>query len=133
MLLKKENDTYLALLAYRATPLSCGYSPAQLFMSRQLRSTVPECQENLLPKVPDKVVVTNHDHKMKVQQKANYDRRHGVRPSQPLHPGNPVWIRDRKETGKVVDITGSRSYSVQTEQRLYRRNRQHLIHLPEEY
>ena len=133
MLLKKENDAYLALLAYRATPLSCGYSPAQLLMSRQLRSTVPECQENLLPKVPDKVVVTNHDHKMKVQQKANYDRRHGVRPSQPLHPGNPVWIRDRKETGKVVEMTGSRSYSVQTGQGLHQRNRQHLIHLPEEY
>ena len=133
MLLKKENDAYLALLAYTATPLSCGYSPAQLLMSRQLRSTVPECQENLLPKVPDKVVVTNHDHKMKVQQKVNYDRRHGVRPSQPLHPGNPVWIRDRKETGKVVEMTGSRSYSVQTGQGLYQRNRQHLIHLPEEY
>ena len=44
-----------------------------------------------------------------------------------------MWIRDRKETGKVVEMTGSRSYSVQTEQGLYQRNRQHLIHLPEEY
>ena len=44
-----------------------------------------------------------------------------------------MWIRDRKETGKVVEMTGSRSYSVQTGQGLYQRNRQHLIHLPEEY
>lgn len=33
---------------------------------------------------------------------------------------------------KVVKATGPRSYSVQSEQRVYRRNRRHLVHLPEE-
>ena len=41
LLLRKEKDPYLALLAYRSTPLSCGYSPAELLMSRKLRSTLP--------------------------------------------------------------------------------------------
>ena len=36
-LLKKSDNHYLALLAYRATPfLWCGYSPGELLMSRQL-------------------------------------------------------------------------------------------------
>ena len=33
-LLKKEGDPYLALLAYRSTPLEIGYSPSQLLMNR---------------------------------------------------------------------------------------------------
>ena len=100
-------------------------------MSRKLRSTLPESPDNLLPRVPDKVTVASHDCKMKVQQKVNYDRRHGVRPLQPLSPGNPVWITDRAEEGKVINTAGSRSYYARTEQGVYQRNRQHLICLPE--
>ena len=40
-ILKKEKDQTKALLAYRSTPLACGYSPAQVLMGRNIRSTVP--------------------------------------------------------------------------------------------
>ena len=40
-LLNRENDPYLALMAYHATPLQNGYSPAELLMSQRLRTTVP--------------------------------------------------------------------------------------------
>ena len=41
VLLKKADDPYAALLAYRNTPLHLGYSPAQLLMSRRLWTSVP--------------------------------------------------------------------------------------------
>lgn len=38
-LLKKNQDPQRALLAYRSTPLSQGFSPAELLMGRRIRST----------------------------------------------------------------------------------------------
>ena len=40
-LLQKAEDPRKGLLAYRATPLACKFSPAQLLMGRKLRNSVP--------------------------------------------------------------------------------------------
>ena len=37
-LLKKSNEPYLVLLAYRSTPISNGYAPGEILMSRRLRT-----------------------------------------------------------------------------------------------
>ncbi|MCY3930012.1 MAG: RNase H-like domain-containing protein, partial [Acidobacteria bacterium] len=57
-LLKKAEDPYVALLAYRNTPLHLGYSPAQLLMCRRLRTSVPTIRSLREPEIPDKFTVS---------------------------------------------------------------------------
>ena len=102
-LLKKSGDPYLALLAYRTTPLQCGYSPAQLLMSTNLRSTLPDVRENRVPKVVDSQVFEEKDEQIKDCQKRNHDSRHKAKELPQLEPGDYVWISDRETAGKVVE------------------------------
>lgn len=132
-LLKKSDDPYLALLTHRSTPLaSIGYSPAELLMSRVLRSTVPLYPKCLQPKVPRLSVVFNRDRQQKEKQKNNFDRRHGARPLKTLQPDDPIWIVDRQEAGHVVRREGDRSYHLQSQDGVsYQRNRRHILPMPE--
>ncbi|GAA6094207.1 uncharacterized protein K02A2.6-like, partial [Tachysurus ichikawai] len=52
-LLAKEGDFHKALLAYRATPLVHGSSPAQLMMEKRIRTPVPVSPEQLQPQWPN--------------------------------------------------------------------------------
>ena len=45
------NKTANPYLEYRATPLQGGYSPAELLMSRRLRTTLPMVRQQRVPKV----------------------------------------------------------------------------------
>lgn len=64
-LLKKSGDLYLALLAYRATPLELGYTPSELLMGRKLPTTVPIAMKQLAPKTPDQEEVKVRDNRAK--------------------------------------------------------------------
>ena len=59
-LLKKEDDPVKVLIAYRSTPLECGYSPAQLLFGRKLHTTVPTIPVELTPKWPDLTKLKMH-------------------------------------------------------------------------
>ena len=48
-LFNKSDDPYLAILAYRSTPLENGYSPAELLMGRKLRTTIPITLQTMKP------------------------------------------------------------------------------------
>ena len=71
---KKGADPYLALLEYRNTGVDNIGSPAQLYMSRRLRSTLPNNAEQLTPAVvePNKVI-QQLEHQQSLR-KAQYDK-----------------------------------------------------------
>ena len=129
-LLNKAEDPYLTLLAYRATPLQNGFSPAELLIGRRLRSTVPMIPLLREPRVPDYSEVVKKDAINKRKQKSNFDTNHGAIDLTPLSPGDRVWVRNRGSESTVVTEAAPRSYEVQTPDGTYRRNRRHLVVLP---
>ena len=129
-LMKKKDDLYLAILAYRTTPTEIGYSPAELLMSRKLRTTVPLLPELRKPVTVDPSLVAEKDAKLKARQKRNFDERHGTREVSPLHHGDTVWIPDRQSSATVTEETAPRSYTVDTGDGTFRRNRRHLLTSP---
>jgi hypothetical protein len=98
--LGKKGDPYKALLAYRSTLLQIGYSPAELFMGRPLRSTVPTTRTQ---RVPDLTSVRVRDQQSKARQKRNHDAHHGARELPPLQLGDQVWIPQRQKEAVVQD------------------------------
>lgn len=133
-LLKKATDPYLALLAYRATPLQNGYSPAELLMGRRLRTTLPTLPSQLDPTLPDSAKLAQKEREKRMLDIANYNRRHRAKPLCNLSPGEHVWVTDAKTPGTVIQSHSTpRSYTVDLPQGTVRRNRMHLIPLHEKF
>ena len=130
-LLEKASDPYLALLAYRATPLQSGYSPAQLLMGRRLRTTVPTLPSELDPALPDSSTFARKENEKARADVERYNRRHRARALGVLSPGEQVWVTDARSSGTILQKHSTpRSYLVDSPQGVLRRNRQHLIPLP---
>ena len=130
-MLKKAQDPYLALLTYRSTPTAIGFTPAELLMSRKLRTIVPISRELRVPTVPDYSTAAERDHKEKLRQAEDHNRRHAANELPTLEPGDVVFVRDRQDTGIVQGTTAPRSYLVDTPGGTFRRNRFHVVPLPE--
>lgn len=121
-------DPYLALLEYRNSPLACGKSPAQLLMSRQLRSVLPLTSDQLDPKVPNKSQIREKMYESKERSKGFYDR--SAIPLKPLSTGESVRIKQGKcwKPAQVTRKVNNRSYIVYTHDGAnYRRNRRHIL------
>ena len=129
-LLTKNDDPYVALLAYRSTPLENGYSPAELMMGRRLRTTVPVHSSQLIPRLPRASQLREKEEKIRERQQRNFDKRHRASELTPLQSGDCVWIPDTESEGTVTGETNPRSYTVRTPSGSLRRNRRHLISLP---
>ena len=95
-LLKKSEDQNETLLAYRSTPLSNGYSPAELLMGRKLRTTVPVVPSSLDPQWSQFQDARKAQCENKQRQKKAFHKRHRVVDLRPLKPGEHVWVKDMK-------------------------------------
>ena len=130
-LLKKAEhsgtDPYLALLQYRNAPVSgLSVSPAQLLMSRRLRSKLPVLNECLKPTATDAHQELSN---RQMKQKEFYDRH--ARPLPELNEGDVIRVSHdgQWESGIVTKkLQSPRSFSVKTESgSILRRNRRHLV------
>ena len=131
-ILKKEKELQRALLAYRTTPLRSGFSPAELLMGRKLRSAVPTFHKNLIPKWPDMDKLRENENIQRMQQQQHYNIKHRARFLPQLSAGTSVAIANYDEKGIVQKKTNSpRQYVVQTPISTLRRNRVHLVPLPD--
>lgn len=134
-LLKKSidsgTDPYIALLQYRTAPRGNFSSPAQLLMSRQLRTKLPTIKTQLYPKVVDL-----NKHKMQLKQYKNQIEKNYNKTSKDLKPlteGEKVYYKktpsSKWEPAKVREkCSQPRSYIVEdTLGHLYRRTREQLL------
>ena len=114
--MKKEDDMYSAILAYRTIPTEIGYSPAELLMNRKLCTTVLMLPELRKPTVIDPSLVAQW---------------HGTRELSQVHAGDNVWVSDRQSSAIITYTEEStpRFYTVDTGDRTFRRNRRHLLTL----
>ena len=67
-LLKKALDPYKALVAYCATPLESGMSPAELLIGKKIRTTAPILQIQLEPTWSYLEQFREKDHTVKAKQ-----------------------------------------------------------------
>ena len=131
-LLKKGEDPYKALMAYRATPLAQGASPAQLLMGRNIRTPLPVSQEKLEPKWPDLQAFKEKDREMKEKQASWFNKRHRTQQRQELRPGQRVWVKNTEQPGVITGPAQTpRSYNIELPSGSLRRNRSHLRVIPE--
>ena len=130
-LLNKSDDPYKALLAYRTTPTRTGFSPCELLMGRLLRSTVPTTKPQRQPRYIDPVAMQMKDTVNKERQKRNFGARRGVRNLPHLQPGDPVWLLDKQVNGEVNTEVAPQSFTIDSDEGTYRRNRKDIIRLPD--
>ena len=126
-ILKKNDDPYMRLMAYRSTPLQNGASPCQLLMGREIRTALPRISAESVP-----ANIREREERYRRQQAVTFNRRHRATELPTLNEGETVLIRDQNRRGQVIEQnTSPRSYVVQTDQgSTIRRNRGSLIALP---
>lgn len=84
---KGGGDKERALLIYCSTPLGNGYSPAQLLMGRQIRTSLPQLPKKLSPGWPGMREFKCYETKERRKQQKYYNSRHRARPLPVLQPG----------------------------------------------
>ena len=120
-------DPHLSLLTYRTTPLENGYTPAELLMGRQLQTNLPVHQANLMPRNTTRSDIAEREEARRLTTKQHHDQYFKAKELPELKPDDLVFIRDSRKDGMVVKNVAPRSYQVQTDTGIVRRNRGALV------
>ena len=136
----KQEDPFLALMVYRATPIKAtGYSPSEIMLNRQIQTTLPVLQKNIEIKGYDEDRVKRNDEQYKRNSEYYYNRRYSAKPLSEMTPGTRVRVKTEQdktwsEPMTVTDkLEEPRSYKVQKDNgSSLRRNRKHIMVIPEE-
>ncbi|MES9993111.1 MAG: RNase H-like domain-containing protein, partial [Candidatus Thiodiazotropha sp.] len=129
-LLEKSDDPYIALMNYRATPLSNGYSPSELLFGRKIKTTLPQIPEKLKPVAINQSELQQKERVAREYSKRNYDVRKRARTMVPLNEGDCVFVKNFNTEGKVVrQADRPRSYVIETPRGVISRNRRHIVKL----
>jgi hypothetical protein len=102
------------MLSYRTTPVLDGYSPAQLLMGRQPRSTLMTTPNVLQPRTPDANAVRLQDQSVKTNQAADYNRHHPAKNGRAWEVGDRVCVTDVNTEATVTTVLPFRSYQLRT-------------------
>ena len=124
---ESNSDIFDSLQVYRSSPLACGLSPAQLFLGRRIRGSLPIATSLL--ETSSQNFVRNFKKEREVYKKY-FDK--GTKALKPLSINERVRLYDTvgktwNETGFVSSFDGPRSYLVKTDNgSVFKRNRIHL-------
>ncbi|UYV68861.1 hypothetical protein LAZ67_6001298, partial [Cordylochernes scorpioides] len=125
---EESTDPYLALLNLRNTPHNNLPSPAQILMSRKLRSIIPSKTSQFVPSMINNEAIQKQLVDNQVKMKNYYDTH--TRPADPLSINDRVWFRKDKRwiPGQLKNQANEpRSFYVKDQEgNEYRRNRIHI-------
>ncbi|UYV84812.1 K02A2.6-like, partial [Cordylochernes scorpioides] len=125
---EESTDPYLALLNLRNTPHNNLPSPAQILMSRKLRSIIPSKTSQFVPSMINNEAIQKQLVDNQVKMKNYYDRH--TRPADPLSINDRVWFRKDKSwiPGQLKNQANEpRSFYVKDQEgNEYRRNSIHI-------
>lgn len=122
-----KRDVELGLLAYRNTPVAgLKYTPAQMLMNREVRTTIPIMKKHLVPEVPMDAYKQQRIRRKEIKQ--NYDK--GAKKSVSFKEGDRIYIYEKNiwKPGKIIRKWDTpRSYVVEDQTgRQLRRNTRHI-------
>ena len=129
----KKSDLLTGLLEHRNTPpQGMTFCPAQRFLCRRTKSSLPVSESLLRQSVPPVTVVRDEHLDRRAKAKAHYDKT-ASKELAPLIPGQYVYSipndhhrGERWNFGEVLNEVTPRSYLIKTPDGLVRRNRTHL-------
>ena len=97
-----HGDMYMAMLAYRSTPLENGLSPAEMLMGQKLRTNVPVEPQQLNPRIANHSHLCQKEQQQQEKQRRNFNKRHRAVTSKPLKRGDSVWLPEMEKRGTIV-------------------------------